>query len=352
MFLFSELDDSLIDKCGSFLEEKEAANCLLLSSLNQLSNQTTQNIKNTFLIVQREVENEPVIQLVLFYKKENKMLFLSHLSQSLLVDENLQNDLIDNVLNLQILSSIFQEVKKISGPSVFLQIFTKQFCKKMSALNQKKYSFKITMEDYAYELHKTNYLNNLQNAVCQSSEEQLFHFTSTNIHNNNNDVFTTIRNQIKQHEKIYIDLTIEWLTQFSIDSGDDVHKKKEILEHWKEIFPTIYSPNNNCILGLYFLLKKSGEEWIPVSLVRLFGETSNGLRFNVVYTPNEHRRKGYSERLMKLLCEYVFQNSDKTKLYLFADKHYLASNRLYQKVGFVVCDERNLGVIEIENIQQ
>jgi RimJ/RimL family protein N-acetyltransferase len=90
--------------------------------------------------------------------------------------------------------------------------------------------------------------------------------------------------------------------------------------------------------GLYFVWTdgesgESGESGIR-SMVAFSGRTPLGVRLGNVFTPAPCRRRGYSEALCAAVCEHAFSALGCTRVYLYTDLAYPASNALYQKLGF------------------
>jgi uncharacterized protein len=89
-----------------------------------------------------------------------------------------------------------------------------------------------------------------------------------------------------------------------------------------------------------FRLWERGDE--PVSLCGFSGRTPHGIRIGPVYTPAEHRGRGYGTSLVaaasaELLARgYAF-------CFLFTDLANPTSNAIYQRIGYErVCDSRQL----------
>jgi hypothetical protein len=77
---------------------------------------------------------------------------------------------------------------------------------------------------------------------------------------------------------------------------------------------------------------------VPVCMVGYGSPTPNSLRIAPVYTPPEHRRRGYAGACTAEACRYVL-DSGKAFVTLFADLANATSNHVYQGIGFEpVCD--------------
>jgi uncharacterized protein len=74
-----------------------------------------------------------------------------------------------------------------------------------------------------------------------------------------------------------------------------------------------------------------------VSMAAYGGTTPNGIRVNAVYTPPEHRGKGYATSCVagisqKLLKQYKY-------CFLFTDLANSSSNYIYRKIGYIPMDD-------------
>jgi hypothetical protein len=69
------------------------------------------------------------------------------------------------------------------------------------------------------------------------------------------------------------------------------------------------------------------------SMAAVAGPTPNGIRINHVYTPPEHRARGYASNLVAALSQHMLDQSRKF-CFLFADLANPTSNKIYQQIGF------------------
>jgi uncharacterized protein len=71
------------------------------------------------------------------------------------------------------------------------------------------------------------------------------------------------------------------------------------------------------------------------------GATPNGIRISPVYTPPEHRRKGYAISCVATLSQMLLDKGNKY-CFLFTDLANPTSNSIYQKIGYQpICDFSN-----------
>jgi hypothetical protein len=83
--------------------------------------------------------------------------------------------------------------------------------------------------------------------------------------------------------------------------------------------------------GRTLLLWEDGD--VRVSLCGVGGETPNGIRVGPVYTPPEHRRRGYASNLVAGASQAQL-NAGRRFVFLFTDLANPTSNRIYQDVGY------------------
>jgi predicted GNAT family acetyltransferase len=75
------------------------------------------------------------------------------------------------------------------------------------------------------------------------------------------------------------------------------------------------------------------ENEVPVSMASLVGRTPNGARVSLVYTPPEHRRKGYASACVAALSQTLL-NQGYQYCFLFTDQGNPTSNHIYQAIGY------------------
>jgi predicted GNAT family acetyltransferase len=80
------------------------------------------------------------------------------------------------------------------------------------------------------------------------------------------------------------------------------------------------------------------EDGDPVCFAGYGGETPNGARIGPVYTPPEHRRRGYGSVLTADLSQRLLDEG-RSYCFLYTDSANPTSNRIYQAIGYErVCD--------------
>ncbi|HZL36475.1 MAG TPA: GNAT family N-acetyltransferase [Tepidisphaeraceae bacterium] len=75
------------------------------------------------------------------------------------------------------------------------------------------------------------------------------------------------------------------------------------------------------------------EDGQPVAIAGFAGLTPNGVRINSVFTPREHRGRGYASNLVAHLSARLLEEGRKF-CFLNADAANPTSNRIYQRIGY------------------
>lgn len=73
---------------------------------------------------------------------------------------------------------------------------------------------------------------------------------------------------------------------------------------------------------------------VPVSMSGYMGSTPNGMRVGAVYTPAEHRKKGYASACVAHLSQHIL-DMGKQFCFLFTDLANPTSNHIYQTIGYL-----------------
>jgi uncharacterized protein len=119
------------------------------------------------------------------------------------------------------------------------------------------------------------------------------------------------------------DLLRRWLTDFSTESLPDPGREIGRIER-----------NLDVRLGAddagYWLWEDDGA---PVSLSGFGGPTPNGIRIGPVYTPPEHRRRGYATSLVAEQSASLLERGYRLCC-LYTDLANPTSNRIYEEIGY------------------
>lgn len=121
-------------------------------------------------------------------------------------------------------------------------------------------------------------------------------------------------------------LLLHWMTAFSHDIGEEAAPDR--------LAPAVDARLEQ-ELGGFWLWEVAGE---PVSMVGATGLTPNGVRIAPVYTPPEHRRRGYASAATAAVSQHLL-DAGRTFCFLFTDLANPTANHIYQEIGYEpVCD--------------
>jgi predicted GNAT family acetyltransferase len=80
----------------------------------------------------------------------------------------------------------------------------------------------------------------------------------------------------------------------------------------------------------------------PVSTASIKGPTPHGIRVSLVYTPPEHRRRGYASALVAALSQRML-DSGRRFCFLYTDLANPTSNKIYRAIGYEpVCEDEQI----------
>lgn len=120
-----------------------------------------------------------------------------------------------------------------------------------------------------------------------------------------------------------VGLISNWFNEFSHEAMLPYERKplEKIREHAETLIKN----------RLYFVWENEGA---PVAMAYTGRPTLNSLGISAVYSPVEHRNKGYASALVSSLSQKII-DSGKKFCVLFSNAENLTSNRIYQKMGYV-----------------
>jgi uncharacterized protein len=123
-------------------------------------------------------------------------------------------------------------------------------------------------------------------------------------------------------------LILAWLRGFAADALPDPEEDFERMER------NLDSRFGTEGAGFWFW-EQDGE---PVSLSGFSGPTPTGIRIGPVYTPPEHRKRGYATTLVADLSAWLLEQGHRA-CFLYTDLANPTSNRIYVEIGYErVCD--------------
>ena len=121
---------------------------------------------------------------------------------------------------------------------------------------------------------------------------------------------------------------VGWLREFADESLPDPEQSFRLMERHLE--------SRFAVEGTGFWVWEN--EGAPVSLAGFSGRTPTGIRIGPVYTPPEHRRRGYATTLVADLSAWLLDQGHRA-CFLYTDLANPTSNRIYVEIGYErVCD--------------
>lgn len=79
----------------------------------------------------------------------------------------------------------------------------------------------------------------------------------------------------------------------------------------------------------------------PVSMGCRIGQTDNGFRVSMIFTPSEHRRKGYGKTCTAAVTQRLLSDGQRY-CFLYADKNNALTNRMYHAIGYELTGETQI----------
>jgi predicted GNAT family acetyltransferase len=118
-------------------------------------------------------------------------------------------------------------------------------------------------------------------------------------------------------------LLLEWLRAFAFEA---LPRPEEEQEHAEHMLDTRFTGEDAAM----WLWERDGE---PVSLAAYSGPTLSGTRVGPVYTPPEHRRRGYASALVAELSAFLLGRGHRA-CFLYTDLANPTSNAIYERIGY------------------
>ena len=123
-------------------------------------------------------------------------------------------------------------------------------------------------------------------------------------------------------------LLLDWLRAFAAESLPNPEEEFERME--------LNLENRFGAEGTGFWLWEDGGK--PMSLAGFSGPTPTGIRIGPVYTPPEHRKRGFATTLVADLSAWLLEQGHRA-CFLYTDLANPTSNRIYGEIGYErVCD--------------
>lgn len=119
------------------------------------------------------------------------------------------------------------------------------------------------------------------------------------------------------------ELLRRWMTDFADESLPDPGREIDRIDRTLDV--RLHSDDAG-----YWLWEVDGE---PVSLSGFGGPTPSGIRIGPVYTPPEHRRRGYATTLVADQSAWLLEHGYRF-CFLYTDLENPTSNRIYEEIGY------------------
>ena len=119
---------------------------------------------------------------------------------------------------------------------------------------------------------------------------------------------------------------MEYMTAFS----------KEALHENLTVASALEKAKSQIDKGGIYLLRNEQNEVLSITMISR--AIKNGRAISLVYTPDCYRNKGYSSSLLYQVCMNLFAEGNQF-VTLFVDKTNPVSNRVYEKLGFVITED-------------
>jgi predicted GNAT family acetyltransferase len=185
------------------------------------------------------------------------------------------------------------------------------------------------IEAIAQNLHLTE--NSLPGVNAPNAEAKAFAETWRSLTSQSYEIKMALRAfQLTQVEKI---------SQATGDLRQATERDRELLIDWFEAFVVealgIAATNTERAVDRH-LQRGTAYLWedeTPVSIACNVGITPNGAVISVVYTPPEHRGKGYASSCVAALSQILLSRGHKY-CFLFTDLANPTSNHIYQAIGY------------------
>jgi len=124
------------------------------------------------------------------------------------------------------------------------------------------------------------------------------------------------------------DLLMEWMEAFLLEAVPEPQ------DHLARLERTVRTRLGSDVAGFWFWQDRGA----PVSLSGYSGPTTTGIRVGPVYTPPEHRGRGYATTLVADQSRWLLEQGHRA-CFLFTDLTNPTSNRIYERIGYQrMCD--------------
>lgn len=138
-----------------------------------------------------------------------------------------------------------------------------------------------------------------------------------------NSLHSAVVGEMRRFESSDRALITDWMVGFHADALTPISTEQA------EQITYRYLTAHPDVRGLVFWI--AGDT--PVSMAGYAGPTPHGIRVGPVYTPPQHRRKGYASACVAALSQELL-NAGRRYCFLFTDLSNPTSNHIYQQIGY------------------
>ncbi|MGI2902976.1 GNAT family N-acetyltransferase [Tolypothrix sp. VBCCA 56010] len=271
------------------------------------------------------------------YRYQDANQFYDRVKDYLLRDEALHNRLLVLCHSLIHNPEAFEEKPLLATVEVEGDIVAVAIRTRLRNLLLSKIQDFGAIEAIAQNLHLTE--NSLAEVNAPNAEAKAFAETWRSLTSQSYEIKMALRAfQLKQVEKIS-QATGELRQATESDTLTESLRERELLIDWFEAFVVealgIAATNTERAVERH-LQRGTAYLWedeTPVSMACHVGITPNGAAISVVYTPPEHRRKGYASSCVAALSQILLSRGHKY-CFLFTDLANPTSNHIYQAIGY------------------
>lgn len=125
-------------------------------------------------------------------------------------------------------------------------------------------------------------------------------------------------------------LLTEWISVFAVDIGDAAPPAMRDLDQLARMVDARLPSDDRSGYWLWSVPDALGT---PVAVAGFSGATGTGIRVGPVYTPAEHRRRGYATALVAEMSTWLIDGRYRA-CFLFTDLANPTSNAIYERIGY------------------
>lgn len=264
---------AFLDRALPFLMANEAANHLLIGISNSLVNNPNLYGTQPYLAICRDSDDVVPVGVAIMTPPHNVLLAL--------MPDAAVNAFVDDLLDVD--RPRFA-VPSVLGANAVAQTFAERWQARTGQ------PFRLALAERIYKLERVRPVEGVSGGLRRATVEDR-------------------------------ELLVRWILGFGRDTGMPEQSRQQAEQ-------TVDRRLNDPDSEFYLWLDPK-----PVSLVGHTGPTPNGMRVGPVYTPSEHRRRGYAAACTAAVSQLLL-DSGRSFCYLFTDLDNPTTNHIYPMVGY------------------